>query len=117
MKTIKLNIVNETIYYEKLDNGLEIYTYYDKDIKNNAAWYLTKFGGLDIEFTPIGEKEMIKVPSGIAHFLEHKLFEQEKMNIVLLTSNTSKKDKEIIYEDLKTGKIDWMIAACCLVRL
>ena len=77
MKTIKLNVVNETIYYEKLDNGLEIYISYDKDIKNNAACYLTKFGGLDIEFTPIGEKEMIKVPSGIAHFLEHKLFEQE----------------------------------------
>ena len=77
MKKIKLNVVNETIYYEKLDNGLEIYIYYDKDITNNNACYLTKFGGLNIEFTPIGEKEMIKVSSGIAHFLEHKLFEQE----------------------------------------
>ena len=77
MKTIKLNIVNETFYYEKLDNGLEIYIYYDKDTKNSGACYLTKFGGLDTEFIPIGEKEMIKVPTGIAHFLEHKLFEQE----------------------------------------
>ena len=45
-----------------------------------------------------------------------KLFEQEKMNIVLLTSNTSKKEKEIIYEDLKTGKIDLIIGTQSLIQ-
>ncbi len=77
MKTIKLDIINENIHYEKLDNGLEIYISYQKDYNNNIACFLTKFGGLDIEFIPIGEKEMTKMPSGIAHFLEHKLFEQK----------------------------------------
>lgn len=77
MKTIKLDIINEKIYYEKLDNGLEIYVSYQKQFNNNHACFLTKFGGLDIEFTPINEEKMVKMPSGIAHFLEHKLFEQK----------------------------------------
>ena len=78
MKTIKLDVIDEKIYYEKLDNGLEIYVSFQKKFTNNFACFLTKFGGLDIEFIPEGEKEMVKMPSGIAHFLEHKLFEQEK---------------------------------------
>ena len=41
------------------------------------ASFVSKFGGLDIEFIPIGEKDYVKMPAGIAHFLEHKLFEQE----------------------------------------
>ena len=45
-----------------------------------------------------------------------KLFEKEKMNIALLTSNTSKKDKEVIYEDLKTGKIDLIIGTQSLIQ-
>ena len=77
MKTINLNIVNEKIYYDKLHNGLEIYISYNKDYKNNYATYLTNFGGRDTEFIPYGQKDMVKVPTGIAHFLEHKLFEQE----------------------------------------
>ena len=78
MKTIKLEIINENIYYEKLKNGLEVYISYQKDFNNNFACFLTKFGGLDTEFIPINEDKFVKMPSGIAHFLEHKLFEQEK---------------------------------------
>ena len=78
MKTIKLDVINEKIYYEKLKNGLEVYVSYQKDFNNNFACFLTNFGGLDVEFIPANEKEMVKMPSGIAHFLEHKLFEQEK---------------------------------------
>ena len=77
MKTIKLDIINEKMYYEKLDNGLEVYVSYQKDFNNNYACFLTNFGGLDTEFIPINEKEYVKMPSGIAHFLEHKLFEQK----------------------------------------
>lgn len=77
MKTINLDIVNEKIYYEKLKNGLEVYVSYQKNFNNNFACFLTNFGGLDVEFIPQGEDKMIKAPSGIAHFLEHKLFEQK----------------------------------------
>ena len=71
MKTINLDLINEKIYYEKLDNGLEIYASYQKNFNNNLACFLTNFGGIDIEFIPINEEDMVKMPSGIAHFLEH----------------------------------------------
>ena len=78
MKIINLDIVNEKLVYEKLDNGLEVYIIRKKDFNSSYATFSTKFGGLDIEFIPINEDKMVTMPSGIAHFLEHKLFEQEK---------------------------------------
>ncbi len=77
MKTIKLNSINEIIYFEKLNNGLEVYLYPKEDASNNYVTFTTKFGSIYNEFVPIGEKKMIKVPKGVAHFLEHKVFEQE----------------------------------------
>src|SRR5690606_5746573 len=41
------------------------------------ATLTTNFGSIDNVFTPRGMKEPIKVPDGIAHFLEHKMFEGE----------------------------------------
>lgn len=77
MKTIKLDIIDENIYYDKLDNGLEIYLIKKEKFNSSFVSFLTNFGGLDLEFIPINEDKMVKMPSGIAHFLEHKLFEQE----------------------------------------
>ena len=78
MKTIKLNGVDEVIYYKKLDNGLVVYLYNKEDANNNYVTFTTKFGSIYNEFTPIGKSKMIKVPNGIAHFLEHKVFAQEE---------------------------------------
>ena len=77
MKKITINKVNEDIYYEKLDNGLEVYFYINPTIHNNYVTYTTKYGSIYKEFTPINEDKMINVPNGIAHFLEHKVFVQE----------------------------------------
>ena len=77
MKKIKLNVVNENLYYEKIENGLEIYLIKKENFNTSYACFCTNFGGIDVEFIPINEKEYVKMPSGIAHFLEHKLFEQK----------------------------------------
>ena len=77
MKTINMKVSNEKIYYEKLDNGLEVYLYSKDKFHNNYVTFTTKFGSVNNEFVPIGEDEMVKVPNGIAHFLEHKVFVQE----------------------------------------
>ncbi|MBW4828915.1 MAG: insulinase family protein [Clostridiaceae bacterium] len=45
------------------------------------AVFATQYGSNDNKFIPIGEKEAIEVPEGIAHFLEHKLFEEPDENI------------------------------------
>ena len=77
MKKIKLKESNEIIYYDKLDNGLEVYLYNKDNFHSNYVTFTTKFGSVYNEFVPIVKSKMIKVPHGVAHFLEHKVFEQE----------------------------------------
>lgn len=78
MKQIKLNDINEEIYYERLENGLDVYLYNKEGVTNNYVTFTTKFGSIYNEFKPIGEEKNIRVPYGVAHFLEHKVFVQEK---------------------------------------
>ena len=77
MKAIELKGLDQTLYYEKLENGLEVYMLPYKNKRNYTMHYLTKYGSIQTTFIPYGEKEKITVPDGIAHFLEHKMFEQE----------------------------------------
>jgi len=77
MKEINIEIVNEKLFYDKLDNGLEVYMVPNNKVKNIYATFTTRYGSMHDEFVPIGENKMTKVPLGIAHFLEHKMFEQE----------------------------------------
>lgn len=77
MKTIELNGLDQNVYYEKLDNGLEVYMIPYKNKSNYTMHYLTKYGSIQTTFIPYGKEKMITVPDGIAHFLEHKMFEQE----------------------------------------
>lgn len=77
MKEIKLSKLDQSVFYEKLDTGLEVYFIPYENKANYAMHYVTKFGSTNTTFCPIGTKKMIIVPNGSAHFLEHKMFEQE----------------------------------------
>lgn len=77
VKTIELKGLDQNVYYEKLENGLEIFLIPYQNKSNYAMHYLTKYGSIHTTFTPIDQKNKITVPDGIAHFLEHKMFEQE----------------------------------------
>ncbi len=77
MKQMKMNNLDLELFYEKLENGLEVYMIPKKGCKNTYVTYSTKYGSRDCEFVPIGSKSMKKTPGGVAHFLEHKMFEQE----------------------------------------
>ena len=77
MQTFEFKGLDQLLHYEKLDNGLEIYLLPYKNKSNYSMHYITKYGSIQTEFIPFGEDKMIKVPDGIAHFLEHKMFEQE----------------------------------------
>lgn len=77
MKTIEISGLDQNVYYEKLDNGLEVYLIPYKNKSNYMMHYLTKYGSVQTTFIPYGKKNKITVPDGIAHFLEHKMFEQE----------------------------------------
>ena len=66
-----------TLYSKKLQNGLEIFVVPNENVNNIYCTFSTKYGSVQNEFVPVNESEMIKVPNGVAHFLEHKMFEQE----------------------------------------
>ncbi|UPW84226.1 EF-P 5-aminopentanol modification-associated protein YfmH [Lysinibacillus sp. Ag94] len=77
MKTIEFKQLDETLYYEKLENGLDVYILPKKGFSKTFVTFTTKYGSVDRTFVPIGGTESITVPDGIAHFLEHKMFEKE----------------------------------------
>jgi predicted Zn-dependent peptidase len=69
--------LQEELYYEKMTNGLDVYILPKKGFNKTYATFTTKYGSIDNQFVPLGQTEMKRVPDGIAHFLEHKLFEKE----------------------------------------
>lgn len=77
MEKIIFEQLQEEMYYEKLDNGLDVYILPKKGFNKTYATFTTKYGSIDNHFMPPEKDEFVKVPDGIAHFLEHKLFEKE----------------------------------------
>jgi len=73
--------IGETLYKEKLSNGLTVFLLPKQEMAKTYAIFGTNYGSIDQDFVPIGQKERIKVPEGIAHFLEHKLFEKEDRDV------------------------------------
>ena len=77
MQTIYNSKVKETLYMEKLDNGLTVMIIPKKGVQKKYIIWGTHYGSNDNKFVVPGEAEPIEVPKGVAHFLEHKMFEQE----------------------------------------
>jgi len=69
--------LGEELYYEKMTNGLDVYILPKKGFNKTFATFTTKYGSIDNYFVPLGQKDFKHVPDGIAHFLEHKMFEKE----------------------------------------
>ncbi len=68
--------IDEKYYYTKHKSGLDIY-FIPKKLTTSYALITTKYGAVDNRFRLRGEREWTEVPDGIAHFLEHKMFENE----------------------------------------
>ncbi|MED4351773.1 pitrilysin family protein [Schinkia azotoformans] len=77
MEKIVFDQLKETLFHEKMANGLDVYLLPKEGFNKTYATFTTKYGSIDNRFVPIGGSEQLKVPDGIAHFLEHKLFEKE----------------------------------------
>ena len=76
MEKIVNDIIKEELYFETLENGLRVYFMPKRGFVKKYAILATDFGSNDLEFVPKGECDRIRVHEGIAHFLEHKMFEQ-----------------------------------------
>ena len=77
MQIIENLSVKEKLYIDKLDNGLTVMIIPKKGIRKKYVMWATHYGSIDNKFIVPGEKEVTNVPDGVAHFLEHKMFEQE----------------------------------------
>jgi len=75
VESIRYEHLQETLYYEVMDNGLHVYVLPKPGFQKTYATFATKYGSVDNHFKVEGQAE-VKVPDGIAHFLEHKMFEE-----------------------------------------
>ena len=77
MQIIENSKVKEKLYVEKLENGLTVMIIPKKGIQKKYVIWGTNYGSNDSKFIVPGESQETEVPKGVAHFLEHKMFEQE----------------------------------------
>jgi predicted Zn-dependent peptidase len=80
MQIIPYPHLNETIYHEQLPNGLNVYLLPKHGFQKTYATFSTQYGSVDNHFQVEG-KSPVRVPDGIAHFLEHKMFEEPEGDV------------------------------------
>lgn len=80
MKQIPYPHLQETLYTEKMPGGLQVFILPKAGFKKTYATFTTRYGSVDNHFQVEGREE-IRVPDGIAHFLEHKMFEEPTRDI------------------------------------
>jgi predicted Zn-dependent peptidase len=68
------------VYSETLDNGLTVYVLPKPGFQKTFATFSTKYGSIDNHFA-VGTESPERVPDGIAHFLEHKMFEEPEGDV------------------------------------
>lgn len=79
MKKIKLENTNEVLYYDKLDNGLEIYMLPNNNVNKFYLTLNTRFGSINTKFKY--DNKEYDMPKGIAHYLEHLSFNMENGSV------------------------------------
>lgn len=79
-RRVRHEALNEEYYYMKHATGYDIYVIPKPEHTKTYATFAAKYGSIDNTFKADGDAQFSTVPAGIAHFLEHKLFENEKEN-------------------------------------
>ena len=78
MKPTFYERIGETVYWEKLPNGLQICVLPKPEFAKSYAFFATRYGGMDTRFCLNGT--WLDTPAGIAHYLEHKMFDTKEGN-------------------------------------
>ena len=79
-KLIRNELLGEQYYEIDHKSGLKFFVMEKPDYSGAFAMFGTKYGSVDTCFRIKGQTDYISVPEGIAHFLEHKLFESEELD-------------------------------------
>ncbi len=86
MELIDYPNYNEKLYVQKLANGLTVYLQPKAGFNKTTAVLGVNYGSIDSEFMLNGEK--VVQPAGIAHFLEHKMFDKKDYDVFELFNKT-----------------------------
>ena len=78
MKQTYYERVGESVYREVLPNGLQICVVPKPEHAKKYAFFATRYGGMDTRFCLDGK--WLDTPAGIAHYLEHKMFDTKEGN-------------------------------------
>ncbi len=78
MKNKGYDLIREQVYSEKLENGLSCFIIQKHGYNKSFAFFATDYGGADRRFKHSGQ--WIDTPMGVAHFLEHKMFDTKDGN-------------------------------------
>lgn len=70
--------IGERMYCHTLDNGLRIFVVPKPEFQKSYAFFATNYGGMDMRFFLDGRWQ--DTPAGVAHYLEHKLFDTQNGN-------------------------------------
>lgn len=84
MRIIENKLLSEKIFHEKLPNNMDVFFMPKEGFNKKYAILASNYGSNDLEFINPHTKKQIRVNEGIAHFLEHKMFEQESGDDALL---------------------------------
>lgn len=76
MQIIKNEVLKEVLYHEKLENNMNVFFMPKKGFTKKYAIFATDYGSNDLKFISPFDGSNIELNEGIAHFLEHKMFEQ-----------------------------------------
>ncbi len=87
-KVITSQRTGDSCIYVKHKSGLDIYICEMEGFSSTEALFGTKYGSVNTMFKMRDDKEYTVVPEGIAHFLEHKLFENEDCDVFELYAKT-----------------------------
>lgn len=77
MKIIENSQIQEKVFVETLENGMKVIIIPKKNTEKKYIIWATKYGSIDSKFIEPTTGKEIEVPDGVAHYLEHKMFEQE----------------------------------------
>lgn len=80
-KLIENRTLQETLYHYRVHPGMDVYVLPKPGYQKKYAIFSTRFGSIDNRFRVEPDEEITIVPDGVAHFLEHKLFEDDRGNV------------------------------------
>ncbi len=78
MEKLTFPRLGEEMAHQVLENGLNVFVFQKPEFQKGYAFFATNYGGMDMRFCLNGEWH--DTPAGVAHFLEHKMFDTKEGN-------------------------------------